>query len=99
MNENKFKIRALAKWRADSAEVFRLIGLRPAQYEELLGMLADMGTEKIIAEQAQFLFNFAECGSKLLGERYEVTDRSIRNWRGEYLESRYEIAMGKNKAA
>jgi hypothetical protein len=76
MNENKFNIRKLAKWREDSEAMFKAIGLRQAQYESLLGELADLGTEKIIAKASQFLFDFDECGAAAMQERYEFKSRA-----------------------
>jgi hypothetical protein len=81
MNDNKFHIRQLAKWRADSEEMFRAMGLRPAQYQDLLGELADIGTEKIVAQASQFLFDFKECGASALLERSEKSLRTIYNYR------------------
>jgi hypothetical protein len=75
MNDNKFKIRKLAKWREESAEMFRAIGLRQSQYQDLLGELADIGTEKIIAQASQFLFDFNEHGAAAMQERYEFKSR------------------------
>lgn len=69
MDDNKFRIRKLAKWREESAEMFKAMGLRPHQYEALLGELADLGTEKIVAKASQFLFDFAEVGPEALRER------------------------------
>jgi len=71
MNENKFNIRKLARWREQSAEMFRAMGLREAQYADLLGELADLGTEKIIAKASQFLFDFNEHGADAMRERYQ----------------------------
>lgn len=85
MNDNKFKIRKLAKWREESAEMFRAIGLRQSQYQDLLGELADIGTEKIIAQASQFLFDFDDAGSAALAERHGVTDRTIRYWRSDLI--------------
>lgn len=99
MNENKFKIRRLAKWREESEEMFREIGLRPCQYMELLGSLADVGTEKIIAQGSQFLFDFSENGSTALGERYGKTDRTMRYWRHDILQYRALVLIGKKEAA
>jgi hypothetical protein len=81
MNDNKFHIRQLAKWREESADMFRKMGLREAQYQALLGELADIGTEKIVARASQFLFDFDAVGSSALAERHGVTDRAIRYWR------------------
>lgn len=85
MNDNKFKIRKLAKWREDSEEMFRAIGLRPAQYQDLLGELADLGTEKIVAQASQFLFDFNEHGASVLLERSEKCLRTIYNYRTDAL--------------
>ena len=71
MNENKFNIRKLARWREQSAEMFRAMGLRESQYADLLGELADLGTEKIIAKASQFLFDFNEHGADVMRERYQ----------------------------
>ena len=71
MNENKFNIRKLARWREQSAEMFRAMGLRESQYADLLGELADLGTEKIIAKASQFLFDFNEHGADAMRERYQ----------------------------
>ena len=76
MNDNKFNIRRLAKWRADSEEMFRSLGLREQQYADLIGELADLGTEKIIAKASQFLFDFSECGAAAMQERYEFKSRA-----------------------
>lgn len=81
MNENKFKIRQLAKWRAESEEMFRVIGLRPQQYQALLGELADVGTEKIVAQASQFLFDFRECGPDAMAQRHEVSRATAYNRR------------------
>lgn len=81
MNDNKFQLRKLEKWREESRAMFKAMGLRPAQYEDALGELADAGTQKVIAKASQFLFDFDECGSAALADRYEVTDRTIRYWR------------------
>lgn len=95
MNDNKFKIRKLAKWREESEEMFRAIGLRPAQYQALLGELADIGTEKIVAQASQFLFDFDDVGSSALADRYGVTDRAIRYWRTDLV----ALNIGKKTAA
>lgn len=71
MNENKSNIRRLARWREQSADMFRALGLREAQYADLLGELADMGTEKIVAKASQFLFDFDEHGADAMRERYQ----------------------------
>lgn len=76
MNENKFNIRKLARWREQSEEMFRAIGLREAQYKDLLGELADLGTEKIVAKASQFLFDFEEHGAAAMQERYEFKSRA-----------------------
>ena len=81
MNENKFKIRRLAKWREESEEMFRAIGLRPAQYQSLLGELADIGTEKIVAQASQFLFDFRECGPDAMAQRHDVSRATAYNRR------------------
>jgi hypothetical protein len=70
MNDNKFNIRRLAKWREESAEMFRTMGLREAQYQALLGELADLATEKIVARASQFLFDFNEYGAATMQERH-----------------------------
>lgn len=76
MDNNKFQIRKLARWRAESAEMFRTIGLRQAQYEALLGELADLGTEKIVAKASQFLFDFDEHGAAAIQERSKFKSRA-----------------------
>jgi len=76
MNENKFHIRRLANWRKQSEEMFRAIGLREGQYKPLLGELADLGTDKIIAKASQFLFDFNEHGAAAMQERYEFKSRA-----------------------
>jgi hypothetical protein len=76
MNENKFNIRKLARWREQSAEMFRAMGLRESQYADLLGELADLGTEKIIAKASQFLFDFNEHGADAMRERYQFKSRA-----------------------
>lgn len=81
MNDNKFHIRQLAKWREESAEMFRKMGLREAQYQALLGELADIGTEKIVARASQFLFDFRECGPDAMAERHEVSRATAYNRR------------------
>jgi hypothetical protein len=73
MNDNKFKLRKLARWREESEEMFRVIGLRPAQYADLIGELADIGTERIVSQASQFLFDFKECGPNAMAERHEVS--------------------------
>lgn len=76
MNENKFNIRKLARWREQSEQMFQAIGLREGQYKDLLGELADIGTEKIIAKASQFLFDFNEHGAAAMQERYEFKSRA-----------------------
>ncbi|TPG50175.1 hypothetical protein EAH75_01370 [Rhodanobacter glycinis] len=71
MNENKFNIRKLARWREQSEAMFRSMGLRESQYADDLGRLADLGTDKIIAKASQFLFDFNEHGAEAMRERYE----------------------------
>lgn len=70
MNDNKFNIRRLAKWREESAEMFRTMGLRESQYQALLGELADLATEKIVSRASQFLFDFNEYGAATMQERH-----------------------------
>jgi len=81
MNENKFKIRQLEKWRNESSQMFQAIGLRPAQYESLLGDLADLATEKVIAQASQFLFDFKECGPGAMVERKQISRATAYNHR------------------
>lgn len=86
------KYRAIDYTRLDEArkafaEVLRLSGLREAEYRSQLGELADLATQRMIASGSQFLFDYGEYGSGALAERYDVTDRTIRNWRREELES------------
>ena len=76
MNDNKLNIRRLAKWRAESEEMFRSLGLREAQYSALIGELADLGTEKVIAKASQFLFDFSECGAAAMQERHDFKSRA-----------------------
>lgn len=76
MNDNKFNIRRLAKWREESEAMFRAIGLRPSQYQAQLGELADIGTERIVAKASQFLFDFEEHGAAAMQERYEFKSRA-----------------------
>lgn len=76
MNDNKFNIRRLAKWREESEEMFRAIGLRPSQYQSQLGELADIGTERIVAKASQFLFDFEERGAAAMQERYKFKSRA-----------------------
>lgn len=71
MNDNKFQLRRLAKWREESMALFKSVGMRPAQYEDALVELADAGTQKVIARASQFLFDFSECGATALLERAE----------------------------
>jgi hypothetical protein len=76
MNENKFNIRKLARWREQSGAMFKAMGLREAQYADDLGRLADMGTDKIIAKASQFLFDFDEHGAAAMQERYEFKSKT-----------------------
>ena len=69
MNDNKFNIRRLEKWRADSEELFRTLGMRQQQYADRIGSLADDGTQCVIAKASQFLFDFKECGADAMTER------------------------------
>jgi hypothetical protein len=85
MKENRDKIKALAKWREDTIATMQAIGLRPGQYEGVVGELADLATQKIIAEGSQFLFDFREHGAIALGERYECSKRTIYRLRHEAL--------------
>ncbi len=94
MENNTFKIRRLAKWREESIDLFQSIGLRPAQYETLLGELADLGTEKIISANSQFLFDFNEAGVQALAERTGKCKQTIRNWRRNALDQKAKIATG-----
>jgi hypothetical protein len=86
MDNNKFQIRKLAKWREESAEMFKALGLRQAQYEPLLGELADLGTEKIIAKASQFLFDFKESGPEAMKDRHGVSRATAYNRRSFALE-------------
>lgn len=81
MDDNKFKIQRLAKWREESSQMFQIIGLRAAQYETLLGELADLGTEKIVAQASQFLFDFKEKGPDAMVDRYGVSRSTAYNHR------------------
>lgn len=94
MENNTFKIRRLAKWREESVELFQAIGLRPSQYESLLGELADLGTEKIIASNSQFLFAFDEVGAEALAERTGKCIQTIHNWRRNALNEKSKKATG-----
>jgi len=95
MRDNKFYIAKVAQWREESSKLLSSLGLRPGQYEELLGEIADMATQKVVSRASQFLFDFKEKGSAVLSERYEVSDRTIRNWK----KSALELQFGKTKAA
>jgi hypothetical protein len=95
MNENKFQITRIARWREETKELFNAMGLRRQQYESMVGELADLATEKVISKASQFLFDFDSAGSMALAERHNVSDRTIRNWRRELV----EMKIGKNKAA
>ena len=81
MNDNKFNIRRLVKWREESAELFRSIGMRPQQYMDQLGELADAGTDKVIASASQFLMDFKECGPDAMTERHEISRATAYNHR------------------
>lgn len=94
MENNTFKIRRLAKWREESIEMFQSIGLRPGQYEQLLGELADLGTEKIIASNSQFLFDFQEKGAVALAERTGKCVQTIHNWRRNALNEKSKKQTG-----
>jgi len=99
MNDNKFHIRRLAKWRAESEALFGSLGLRPAQYMDLLGELADIGTEKIIARNSQFLFQFDDDGAVAIAERKGVSLRTVYYWREDELNMKCNFATGNCKTA
>ena len=94
MNENKFNLRRLTKWRADSEEMFRAMGLRQGQYAEQLGALADLGTETIIAKNSQFLFQFDDVGAEAMAERTGMSRRTAYYWREDALTMKCNYAMG-----
>lgn len=81
MNDNKFHLRRLQKWREESRAMFKAMGLRPAQYEDALGELADAATQKIVAQASQFLFDFRECGPQAMTERHECSRATAYNRR------------------
>lgn len=94
MENNTFKIRRLAKWREESEELFRAIGLRQSQYVDLIGELADLGVEKVLAANSQFLFDFAEHGAAALAERTGKCPKTIYNWRTNALSEKCKSATG-----
>jgi len=88
---NSFRIQKIDKWRRDTEEMLRAIGLRPSQYESLLGELSDMATQKIISSNAQFLFSFDEVGADTLAERHGCCRQTIYNKRTRALDEKSKI--------
>ena len=95
MNDNKFHILRVARFRDEANELGRACGLRPAQYEHLTAELADLMTNSVIAKASQFLLDFDDVGSMALGERHHVTDRTIRYWREDLI----ALNIGKKQTA
>lgn len=94
MQNNTFKIRRLAKWREETEELFRSIGLRAAQYMGDVGALADAGTEKILSDSSQFLFDFDAVGAPALSERAGKCVKTMHNWRTNALNEICKKATG-----
>lgn len=99
MNDNKFNIRRLAKWRAESEALFESLGLRQAQYMDKIGELADTGTEKIIANNSQLLFQFDDVGAVAIAERKGVSLRTVYYWREDALDMKCNFATNNCKTA
>ena len=75
MNDNKLDIRRLDRWRLETLEMYRVMGLREAQYVGRVGELADAGMQKIISRASQFLFDFEEYGAGVIQERQVCKSR------------------------
>ena len=95
MENNKFRIRKLDKWRRDSEAMFSALGLRKCQYEALLGDLADLGTEKIIRDNQQFLFAFDRTEDKrVMAQEKGVCVATLYNHRTEALAINSKFSTG-----
>lgn len=70
MFDTKLDIQRIEKWRKDSCEFFKNAGLRPCQYEDEVGELADKAVQKIIRKASQYLIDFETSGPNAMTERY-----------------------------